>query len=147
MYVLFLQFSGSLKTGLHHIIVVPGKCCIEQSYNRTGLLGKPVSISSYLADPTLMLLKEAAASLVFMAAAASVFQPTITNCVIIYSTAWDYVCLKLLCSSSLSGTISVDGLCCWKWQDQRWSWLVSCSSAHGPPRNCLLGFGLASYFL
>ena len=44
---------------------------------------------------TVTLLKEATASLAFMAAAVSDFQPTVTNCVIILQHYWDYICLKL----------------------------------------------------
>lgn len=49
--VVFFQFSGPLETGLHHAVMVPDRCCLEKSYNRRGLPGKTVSLSSYLADP------------------------------------------------------------------------------------------------
>lgn len=81
--VFFFHIPGPLETGLQHTMVIPGRRYVEQSYNRRGLPGKTVSISSYLADPALTLLKEASASLVFMAAAVSDFQPTITNHLII----------------------------------------------------------------
>lgn len=81
-----------------------------------------VSISSYLADPVLTLLKEVAASLAFMAAAVSNVQPTITNRVIILQHCLGLCKLKtVLCSSSLSGTISVDGFCRCNGRSQRWS--------------------------
>lgn len=123
--VLFFHFPGPLETGVHHTMVVPGRCSVEHSYNRAGLPGKMVSISSYSADPVLTLLEEVAASLAFAAAAVSDFQPTITNCVIILQHCLGLRELKtVVCSSSLSGTTSVDGLCCWNCRGQRWSRFV-----------------------
>jgi len=117
--VVFFQFPGPLEPDLPHTVVVPGRCCVGQSYNRSGLPGRPLSVDSYLASPALTLLKEAAASLVFMAAAGSDLQPTIMNHVIILRHCLRLCMLKTASrSSSLSGMTSADGCPRWKCQGQ-----------------------------
>lgn len=109
--VLFFRFPGPLEAGLHRTVVVPDSSALDTIYNRSGLPGQIKAPS-----PAVWLMsthRSSAASLALTSAAVSGFQlGLITNHVIILQHCLRlYVLKPVLCSSSLSGRIIIDGLC------------------------------------